>query len=424
MTTFSKPDEDRAIAAVDADRPKQQAQGVRVGLASVDPTTGGILAMYGGSSYGRPQYVNDASQSTVQAGSTFKAFTLVAALEHGIGLDSTWDSDSGRTFVDSQGYRTGAIANKDDASYGSLTLKEATARSVNTAFVDVTNHVGARAVVAAARATGIPSSVPLTQRLSVTLGVDSPTVLDMASAYATFAAGGRYLPPFSIARVTAADGRSLTRPRAKPTREMPADIAAQVTEALEGVITDPNGTGTRAQAVGRPAAGKTGTTNGNLAAWFVGYTPQLSTAVALFRLSSDGRTELTLDGVDGNAHVEGADYPTSIWTDYTIQALRGLPVAQFTPATSRVPAGHTWSPAEGRSWRSAPTRTRTSPDPTPPASAAAAGPGTAEPGTKLSPGRIVVAPGPTPSPSPSPSERAPPSPTPRATARHLGTFSR
>ena len=96
--------------------------------------------------------------------------------------------------------------------------------------------------------------------------------------------------------------------------------------ALQHVVTD--GTGTRAQAVGRPVAGKTGTTDSNLSAWFVGYTPQMSTAVVMFRTGADGRTRESLTGAGGGGRVNGGSFPTAIWTAYTRAALKGTPVRQ------------------------------------------------------------------------------------------------
>ena len=276
VTTFSKTAEDDAINAVNTGKPTTDASGVREGLASIDPATGRILAMYGGADYGKPQYTNDATQSTAQAGSTFKAFTLAAALENGITLNTTWDGTSGRVFTDVNGVTTKPIPNEDDGSYGMISLDDAMARSVNTVFVDVENQpqVGAAKVVDAARRAGIPADVQMQAGLSATLGVASPTVLDMASAYATFADSGLYNTPTAILRIDGSNGGIVTSHVAQPKRAFSSDIAAEVTLALQHVVTDSTAPASKAQAVGRPVAGKTGTTDSNLSAWFVGYTPQ------------------------------------------------------------------------------------------------------------------------------------------------------
>ena len=165
-TTFDAKAEAAAIAAVDAQRPTSGSVAVRVGLASVDPRTGGIVAMYGGPDYGNPQYINDATQSIAEAGSTFKAFTLVAALENGIPLGSMWDGRSGRVFTDANGSKTKPIPNEDGRSYGRISLLAATEDSINTVFMDVENQpsVGAAKVVDAARRAGLPDNVVILRR--------------------------------------------------------------------------------------------------------------------------------------------------------------------------------------------------------------------------------------------------------------------
>ncbi len=336
-TTIDKNAQAAAIASVNAERPGSDANGVRVGLASVDPKTGGIVAMYGGPDYGRPQYINDATQSIAQAGSTFKAFTLAAALENGITLNSRWDGKSGRVYTDANGSKTRPIANEDHKSYGRITLLQAIEDSVNTVFVDVENQpqVGAEKVVDAARRAGIPDDVQIDPTLSATLGVASPTALDMASAFATFADGGLRNTPTAVQKVVAANGGILYQLTPRPTRQFTQDIAAQVDFALQKVVTD--GTGTKARAVGRPVAGKTGTTDSNLSAWFVGYTPQLSTSVVLFRVAPNGRTRESLAGAGGVGRVNGGSFPAAIWTAYTSGALKGKPVEAF-PVTTLPPA--------------------------------------------------------------------------------------
>jgi membrane peptidoglycan carboxypeptidase len=357
-TSIDRAAEDKAVSAVQAERPRTDAKGVRVGLASVDPNTGAIVAMYGGQDYGNPQYLNDATQSIAQAGSTFKPFTLAAALENGITLGSRWDGSSGRVYTDVNGARTPPIANEDHHSYGRITLLRATEESVNTVFVDVENQrrVGAAKVVDAARRAGIPDDVAIEPTLSATLGVASPTALDMAGAYATFASGGLRNQPTAVLRVVGANGGILYELHAQPVRAFDQDVVAQVDYALQHVVTD--GTGYLARGVGRPVAGKTGTTDSNLSAWFVGYTPQLSTSVMLFRTGSDGTSRASLAGVGGFQRVNGGSYPAAIWTAYMKAALDGTPVLPF-PQPSTLPAA---SPTPSPSATPTPSH---SPSPTP-----------------------------------------------------------
>jgi membrane peptidoglycan carboxypeptidase len=390
-TTFDKNAQAAAVAAVDSRRPKTAAKGVRVGLASVDPATGGVLALYGGPDYGYPQYIDDATQSIAQAGSTFKAFTLAAAFEAGITLDSRWDGNSGRVFTDVNGAKTQPVANEDHKSYGHISLLQAIEDSVNTVFVDVENQpqVGAAKVVDAARRAGIPGAVQIQPTLAATLGVASPTALDMASAYGTFAAGGMHSSPTAVRQVVSANGGILYQLTPRPTRAFDQDVAAQVDTALQHVVTA--GTGSGAQAVGRPVAGKTGTTDNNLSAWFTGYTPQMSTAVVLFRAGPDGRARESLFGVGGGGRVNGASYPTAIWTAYTAAALKRRPILAF-PVPSTVPS--------------------VSAAPTPSASSASPSASPRPPSRSPTP---TGSPSPSTSPSPSPSGTGsppPPSPAP------------
>ena len=158
--------------------------------------------------------------------------------------------------------------------------------------------------------------------LSATLGVASPTALDMASAYGTFAVRRAALhADHRRPRWWAATAACCTSSPRAGTRAFDQDIAAQVDFALQHVVTD--GTGTRARAVGRPVAGKTGTTDSNLSAWFVGYTPQMSTAVVMFRTGPDGRTRESLTGAGGGGRVNGGSFPAAIWTAYTAAAAQG-----------------------------------------------------------------------------------------------------
>lgn len=324
VSTFDPDAQAAAVAAVEEERPTRNAEGVRVGLASVDPATGAIVAMYGGPDYATQQY-NDATQSAPQAGSTFKPFGLVAALEDGIALRSTWNGASPRTF-DTESGGTYTVPNFGGRSYGQITLLRATEDSVNTVYVDVGITVGTSKVVEVARRAGVPDDVEIGDNPTVVLGTASPTALDMAGAYATFAAQGRRTAPTSVTRVSTSSGGVLYELQARPQTVFAPDVMADTTFALQRVVTD--GSGFEARRLGRPAAGKTGTTNSNRSAWFVGYTPQLSTAVVLFRPDEQGILQ-PMNGVGGLSSVTGGSFPARIWTAYTGAALEGEPVQEF-----------------------------------------------------------------------------------------------
>jgi membrane peptidoglycan carboxypeptidase len=393
VSSFDKARQAAAVAAVAAQRPKTNAQGVRVGLVSVDPSNGAIVAMYGGADYQKQQF-NDATQAQPQAGSTFKPFTLSAALENGVSLYSTWNGHSPRTFVKPDGSGTYTVPNYGNESFGMITLMQATADSVNTVYVDVNQTIGSEKSIDAARRAGVPNDVPIDNGLTVPLGTASPTVLDMAGAYATFAAQGLRTQPTSILSVKTFSGGVLYQLNAQPARVFAPDVMADVTWALQGVVT--NGSGFAAQQLGRPSAGKTGTTNSNRSAWYVGYTPQLATAVAMFRPNSDGSLQ-SMAGVGGMASVTGGSFPARMWTAYMSAALKGTPVVPFPK-----PAYIGGQPTPSAS--ASPTAT-----PTPTASASATGsPSATASGSPTDSG--------SPSPAPSASSSGLPGPGPSGAA--------
>jgi membrane peptidoglycan carboxypeptidase len=227
--------------------------------------------------------------------------------------------------------------------------------------------IGPDKALGAATAAGIPSDAPgLIATPSVTLGVASVSPLQMADAYATFAAQGQQADSYSVTEVRGDNGGLLYRKRLTQADAFAPNIANEVTYALTQVVQ--NGTGTAAQALARPAAGKTGThDDGNhvVTAWFVGYTPQLSTAVMFYR-EGPGGSQASLDGVGGMPTFFGGGYPTQIWTAYMTGALAGEPVESFPPATGLVtpsPKPSKTSPTSTTS--STPTPTGASPTPTP-----------------------------------------------------------
>ena len=322
-STFDKTAEDAAIAAVAAKGPKTHTKGLRIGLAAVQPGTGHIMAIYGGKDFITNQ-LDNATRQFAQAGSTFKPFALAAAFGQGLSLGSMWNGSSPQTI---NGY---TLSNYGNESYGLISLLKATENSVNTAYVNLEKTIGVQTVADAALAAGVPESVPGLNLnnldLTFVLGTASPSALDMASAYSTFAAQGVQTKMTAITKVVGANGGLLYTDAPQQKQAFPADVANSVSYTLNQVIA--NGTGYLAAGLGRPAAGKTGTTDGNKSAWFVGYTPQLATAVMM---AKDDASKLpgSLSGTGGMAKVTGGSFPTAIWTAFMSQALASQPVAQF-----------------------------------------------------------------------------------------------
>jgi membrane peptidoglycan carboxypeptidase len=325
-TTIVQKAQTSAVDAVNKLSPKDAPENLHIGLVAIRPGTGEIISMYGGKDYVVRQ-LNDATQSIALAGSTFKPFALIAALEAGIPLTSMWNGDSPQTFDDLG--RPYIVKNYGDEGWGQTDLLNATQHSINTIYVPLGMKAGLDKVVDVARRSGIPESVAMIPTPSVSLGVASPRVIDVANSYATFAANGIYAKPYLIASVAGPNKGILYEGKAETREAFSAEVAADLTYALKSVVN--GGTGAAALSLGRPAAGKTGTSQSNASAWFSAYTPQLAASVALFR---DSASE-SLNGIGGLTSVTGGSFPARIWTAFMKGALRGEPVMEF-PAPSNI----------------------------------------------------------------------------------------
>ena len=325
-TTLVQKAQQAAVDAVNKQGPKKAPDNLHIGLVAVRPGTGEIIAMYGGKDYLTRQ-LNDATQAIAQAGSTFKPFALIAGLQQGIPLTSMWNGDSPQTFDDAG--KPYPVANYGFEGWGQISLLKATGSSVNTVYVPLGIQVGPENVVEAARRAGIPESIAMMPTPSVVLGVASPHVLDVANAYATFAANGIYAKPYLISQVLGSNKGVLYEGKPQTQEVFAADVMADLTYALKYVVT--NGSGFAARKLNRPVAGKTGTSQSNASAWFSAYTPQLAASVALFR---DDATQ-SLKGVGGLATVTGGSFPARIWTAFMQGALKGEPVLNF-PAPANI----------------------------------------------------------------------------------------
>ncbi|MFM1952289.1 MAG: hypothetical protein RJA33_1083 [Actinomycetota bacterium] len=325
-TTIVEKAQVSAVDAVNKLTPKNAPDNLHIGLVAIRPGTGEIIAMYGGEDYVVRQ-LNDATQSIALAGSTFKPFALIAALEQGIPLTSMWNGDSPQTFDDLG--KPYLVSNYGNEGWGQVDLMTATQHSINTIYVPLGMKAGLDKVVDVARRAGIPESVAMMPTPSVSLGVASPHVIDVANSYATFAANGVYSKPYLIASVTGANKGVLYEGKPQTQEVFSPEVTADLTYALKSVVN--GGTGAAALGLGRPVAGKTGTSQSNASAWFSAYTPQLAASVALFR---DSASE-SLNGIGGLTSVTGGSFPARIWTAFMKGALRGEPVLDF-PAPANI----------------------------------------------------------------------------------------
>ncbi|HKE99502.1 MAG TPA: transglycosylase domain-containing protein [Actinomycetes bacterium] len=298
------------------------------GLVSIDPRTGAIRAMVGGRNYRTAKY-NYAWQARRSPGSSFKTFVLATALSEGISPDSLWESSGIPMGTDICGITDWAPQNYEGSGSGPISLREATARSVNGVYARVMGKVCPEKVAAMAARLGVTIRRADRHAPAIALGGTSVRVIDMASAYSTLASGGIYHRPTAVTKVIRrSTGQLVWEEASKGVRRIPEALAYETTQVLKGVIQA--GTAARNGQLGRPAAGKTGTSQNYANAWFVGYTPQLSTAVWIG--NPKGEFRFTINQLD---HVTGGSFPTMIWHDYMAAALQGAPPEDFPP-----PADH------------------------------------------------------------------------------------
>ncbi len=325
-TTLDQRAQQSAVDAVNKFYPSKAPDNLHIGLVAIRPGTGEIVALYGGRDYLARQ-LSDATQSIALAGSTFKPFAIIAALEQGIPLTSMWNGDSPQVFDDAG--KPYEVSNYGNEGWGQVDLLFATKHSINTVFVPLGIQVGPTAVVDVARRAGIPEAVAMMPTPSVVLGVASPHVIDVANAYATFAAQGIKSKPYLVTQVIGPNKGVLYEAKPETQEVFSKEVMADLTYALKEVVT--GGTGAAALALGRPAAGKTGTSQSNASAWFSAYTPQLAASVAFFR---DSASE-SLNGIGGLTSVTGGTFPAKIWTAFMKGALKGQEVMDF-PAPSNI----------------------------------------------------------------------------------------
>jgi penicillin-binding protein 1A len=301
---------------------------LEMSLVSVEPTTGFVKALVGGRDFEASQVNLALGGSTgMQPGSSFKAFTVARALEEGYSPDHVYDSP-GVLYVPGCG---GQCAIRGGPG-GPITMRAATAASTNTFFAQLVMDVGPDEVAELALRTGVTSMTPDKEyNLGLTLGTFEVSPLDMAAGFSVFANRGVRADATPVIYAQRPDGTMLEDnrgPRGVPVLNQA--VADHTTDLLRGPVD--RGTGRRA-AIGRPAAGKTGTAEENKAAWFVGYTPQLSTAVWM-GYSDEPRP---LRGIAGYGAVYGGDLPAITFARFMGPAHESLPVLEF-PAPGPLPA--------------------------------------------------------------------------------------
>jgi membrane peptidoglycan carboxypeptidase len=286
VSTFDYSTQRKLVNAI-LDMPNDGDKNLSVGGVTIDPKSGGVLAMYGGRDYVKTQF-NAVTQGRAQAGSTFKPITLLAALQQGISVDRKYyNGNSPRTFDNNGDPYT--VPNFANASYGHVNLVKATANSVNTAYVELNQEIGPQAT-----------------------------------------ANGRKYDVHTVKEITRADGRTIYEPSNLPQTVYDEEIGAELTYALSQVVEQ--GSGDKAKTIGHPIAGKTGTSNENRSAWFVGYTPSYATAITLYQSDDDGGQQ-TITPFGGYREITGSTVPLDIWVSYMGNVLAGQTPEEFPERT-------------------------------------------------------------------------------------------
>ncbi|MEU1849674.1 transglycosylase domain-containing protein [Streptomyces sp. NPDC019990] len=325
---------------------------VATAASIVQPGTGKIVAMGQSRPYGFGKNETQINLSVngsmggglgYQPGSTFKPIVAAAALEDGMPSNKVYSSPyqmaypspvpacDGKRWVNDPA-NPAKLENENESEVGPYDMKEATAKSVNTYYVQMISDIGICPVTTMAKKMGVERADgrKMDQAPSIALGTQEMSPLTMANAYATFASRGMYCTPVAIESVSQRIGdrkKSLEVPKSTCSRAMSEKTADTINTLLKGVVED--GTGTKAGLSGRPSAGKTGTTDERYAAWFVGYTPNMAGAVWVGDPAHKRKMSGITIGGRSYGKVFGGEVPGPIWRDMMSGALEGKPVEQF-----------------------------------------------------------------------------------------------
>ncbi|MFJ9074223.1 transglycosylase domain-containing protein [Streptomyces sp. NPDC102278] len=314
---------------------RPQDQSVQAGATSVDAKTGAIVAMYGGTGLS-DKYESNALRTDFQPGSTFKPIVLATALETGartqegkeITPNALYDGTSKRPVVGSD--IPFAPQNQDERNYGDplLTVQKATNASVNSVYAQMIVDTKPEKVKKQALALGMvdrdgwPADKP-----AMSLGTMSANTVEMAGVYATLGNHGKKITPTIVKSAEHKDS-DFKPAGAIGSQVLTRKTADTVTKVLTGVVNDGSGEVVKSSAY--EAAGKTGTTESNVAAWFTGYTPELVTVVAMFGEEPGSHKQVTLTGTAGKGRAGGSSFPAEIWRAYTLAALKGQSTDEFS----------------------------------------------------------------------------------------------
>ncbi|WP_182049911.1 transglycosylase domain-containing protein [Changpingibacter yushuensis] len=360
QTTLDTAKQASAYQSLTASVPVNDESGTQMAMSSVEPGTGHILAMAQNTNYGTASDSDPtATQINLnveeamgggtgfQSGSTFKVFTLIEWLKQGHTAYETINS-SNATFPKSswniscspQSAVDYTPSNIEGIGGGTMTVLESTRQSVNSSFVRMANQLDLCNIADNALSLGVERGDGQDWQYypSMILGANNVTPLSMAVAVASLADDGNACEPMSYTKITGSDGSVLTEKSSSCRTVLDQEVARETTSVLQQVVQD-NATGFRAQVAGRSVAGKTGTANADTDAWFVGYTPQLATAVWQGHMSEQrSMLNTTINGTF-YSEVYGGLFPATVFSSYMTQALANEPVETFTAPTRNVLRG-------------------------------------------------------------------------------------
>ena len=330
-TTLDRNDQKAAVAAgqkykriAGRNAGSKGAENLHPALASVDVKTGGVLAIYGGDDY--ISNTRNWARTPRPSASTFKTYAAVAGMRHGFSLRSRLEGDAFTPDGD-----TTEVRNENNRNYGTVSMRRAIAKSINTAFVDMVSRMkdGPKDVVQAANAAGVPKGTGWDLNNRIALGTAEVSPLAQAGGYATIANDGKKATPHVVGKVVDQSGKVVYQAPKPSKQTIEADISHDLSYALQSVVEE--GTGRIVADFDHHVAGKTGTSgvgDGVTAAWFVAYTKQISTAV-MFVAGDSGNENLDPYAREGATGFHGGDYPARTWRDYMETAMKGMPDESF-----------------------------------------------------------------------------------------------
>jgi penicillin-binding protein 1A len=307
-------------------------------IASIDPRNGAVRAIVGGPAFKENQF-DLAVQGNRQGGSSLKTFVMVAAFERGARPEDMLNGGTNCSFANPGGEKNGLPYEPKGRNAGVARIDENFSKSINCAFVRLGQAVGIENVLDTAKRMGINTD-KIPKVPSMPLGTGEVTPFEMASAYGVIAANGVRHEPYYIERIEDADGEIIFQHEATAgVQVLTPEVAALSVNAMAKVVTE--GTGKKASLGDRPSAGKTGTSQDNADAWYVGFTPELTTAVWMGSPRPGAAARESMKSLGQFEEVTGGSYPALIWQNYMSRALEAVPITPFAelpaPAFGRGP---------------------------------------------------------------------------------------